>query len=124
MYKRQLKRQIDGQFYERTMLSGDKAKMLLQADSDSETDSPESINKDPFVLEFLSLKDDYSESDLEDALIYRLADFLLEMGDDFTFVGRQRRLQRIHPVFFICISSLSRYTPTILATFRNSPVHK
>lgn len=90
---RQLKRQIDSQFYERTLLSRDKTKMLHQANADMEADSPESIVKDPFILEFLSLKDEYSESDLEDALISRLADFLLEMGDDFTFVGRQRRLR-------------------------------
>jgi len=47
----------------------------------------------PFVLEFLDLKDEYSESDLEDALVQHLADFLLELGDDFAFVGRQRRLR-------------------------------
>lgn len=90
---RQLKRQIDSQFYERTALSRDKAAMLSQASADSLPDVPESILKDPFVLEFLTLKDEYSESDLEDALISRLTDFLLEMGDDFTFVGRQRRLR-------------------------------
>ena len=90
---RQLKRQIDSQFYERTALSRDKAAMLSQPKTDLYKDSPESILKDPFVLEFLALKDEYSESDLEDALISRLADFLLEMGDDFTFVGRQRRLR-------------------------------
>lgn len=49
--------------------------------------------KDPYVLEFLDLKDEYSESDLEEALIHRLEDFLLELGGDFTFVGRQRRLR-------------------------------
>lgn len=49
--------------------------------------------KDPLVLEFLGLKDEYSESDLEEALIHRLEAFLLELGDDFTFVGRQRRLR-------------------------------
>ena len=49
--------------------------------------------KDPFVLEFLDLKDEYSESDLEEALVRRLEDFLLELGGDFTFVGRQRRLR-------------------------------
>src|SRR3546814_20076505 len=47
--------------------------------------------KDPYVLEFLDLKDEYSESDLEQALIRRLEDFLLELGDGFTLVGRQRR---------------------------------
>lgn len=45
------------------------------------------------MLEFLGLKDEYSESDLEDALIHHLEDFLLELGGDFTFVGRQRRLR-------------------------------
>jgi hypothetical protein len=49
--------------------------------------------RDPFVLEFLNLKDDYSESDLEEALIQHLQKFLLELGDDFTFVDRQRRLR-------------------------------
>ena len=55
--------------------------------------SPEEEIKDPFVLEFLGLKDEYSESELEEALIERLESFLLELGDDFTFVGRQRRLR-------------------------------
>lgn len=55
--------------------------------------TPEEAIKDPFVLEFLDLRDEYSESDLEDALVHHLADFLLELGDDFAFVGRQRRLR-------------------------------
>ena len=49
--------------------------------------------KDPFILEFLDLKDEYSENDLEDALIHQLETFLLELGSDFTFAGRQRRLR-------------------------------
>jgi predicted nuclease of restriction endonuclease-like (RecB) superfamily len=44
-------------------------------------------------LEFLNLKDEYSESDLEEALIQHLTEFLLELGDDFAFLGRQRRLR-------------------------------
>jgi len=76
----------------------------LRTESDEIT--PESAIKDPFVLEFLDLKDEYSESDLEEALIERLTDFLLELGDDFAFVGRQRRLRlddtwfRIDLIFF------------------------
>src|SRR5262249_48114736 len=68
--------------------------------------TPEEEIKDPFVLEFLNLKDEYSESDLEEALIQHLETFLLELGDDFTFVGRQRRLRiddewyRIDLLFF------------------------
>lgn len=92
---RQLDRQISSQFYERTALSRDKAAMLQKAEVavPSDTITPEQALKDPFVLEFLNLKDEYSESELEEALIQHLADFLLELGDDFAFVGRQRRLR-------------------------------
>jgi predicted nuclease of restriction endonuclease-like (RecB) superfamily len=92
---RQLDRQVNSQFYERIALSRDKAAMLQKAETAQPEDivTPEQAIKDPFVLEFLNLKDEYSESELEDALIHHLADFLLELGDDFAFVGRQRRLR-------------------------------
>lgn len=92
---RQLDRQIHSQFYERTALSVNKAKMLAQGERVKPEDvvSPEAAIKDPFVLEFLNLKDEYSESDLAEALVEHMADFLLELGDDFAFVGRQRRLR-------------------------------
>ncbi len=105
---RQLDRQIGSQFYERVALSRNKAAMLKKAEKAEPHDlmTPEEAIKDPFVLEFLALKDEYSESDLEEALIQRLADFLLELGDDFAFLGRQRRLRiddnwfRVDLVFF------------------------
>ncbi len=105
---RQLDRQIGSQFYERIALSQNKAAMLEKAEKSEANDlvTPEEAIKDPFVLEFLDLKDEYSESDLEEALIHRLTDFLLELGDDFAFLGRQRRLRiddtwfRIDLVFF------------------------
>ena len=92
---RQLDRQIDSQFYERTALSRDKAAMLAHGSTAQPEDQvlPEEAIKDPFVLEFLDLKDEYSESDLEEALISRLETFLLELGADFCFMGRQRRLR-------------------------------
>lgn len=92
---RQLARQVNSQFYERTALSRNKAAMLQKAETAEPGDAitPEQALKDPFVLEFLNLKDEYSESELEDALIQHLADFLLELGDDFAFIGRQRRLR-------------------------------
>lgn len=92
---RQLHRQIDSQFYERIALSRNKAAMLQKAQVAGSDDvvTPEQALKDPFVLEFLGLKDEYSEAELEEALIQHLADFLLELGDDFAFVGRQRRLR-------------------------------
>ncbi|MCW7541659.1 PDDEXK nuclease domain-containing protein [Aquabacterium sp. A7-Y] len=92
---RQLDRQINSQFYERTALSSNKAAMLEKGEVAEPGDviTPEQAIKDPFVLEFLNLKDEYAESDLEEGLIHHLADFLLELGDDFAFVGRQRRLR-------------------------------
>ena len=92
---RQLDRQINSLFYERTALSRDKANMLRKGERAQLADAvmPEEAIKDPFVLEFLDLKDEYSESDLEDALIQRLESFLMELGGDFCFIGRQRRLR-------------------------------
>lgn len=105
---RQLDRQISTQLYERVALSQNKAAMLEKAETVEPGDSitPEEAIKDPFVLEFLDLKDEYSESELEEALIQHLTDFLLELGDDFAFLGRQRRLRiddnwfRIDLIFF------------------------
>jgi predicted nuclease of restriction endonuclease-like (RecB) superfamily len=105
---RQLHRQIASQFYERMALSQNKAAMLEKATNSEPGDcvTPEEAIKDPFVLEFLDLKDEYSESDFEEALTHRLTDFLLELGDDFAFLGRQRRLRiddnwfRIDLIFF------------------------
>ena len=92
---RQLDRQIGSQFYERTALSKNKLAILTKGAIAKPEDaiSPDEAVKDPYVLEFLNLKDEYSESQLEEALIHRLEDFLLELGSDFTFVGRQRRLR-------------------------------
>ena len=98
---RQLERQIGSQFYERIALSQNKAAMLEKAENSEPSDlvTAEEAIKDPFVLEFLNLKDEYSESDLEGALIQHLMDFLMELGDDFAFIGRQRRL-RIDDTWF------------------------
>lgn len=92
---RQLERQITTKFYERALLSKNKAAMLIKGAEPLPVDSitPEEEIKDPYVLEFLGLKDEYSESDLEEALIHKLESFLLELGGDFAFIGRQRRLR-------------------------------
>jgi predicted nuclease of restriction endonuclease-like (RecB) superfamily len=105
---RQLDRQIGSQFYERTLLSRNRAATLKRGEAQKPEDAvtAEEEIKNPFVLEFLGLKDEYSESDLEEALIAKLESFLLELGGDFTFVGRQRRLRvggewyRIDLLFF------------------------
>ncbi len=92
---RHLDRQIGSQFYERTALSKNKAAMLTKGAIAQPEDAitPDEAIKDPYVLEFLNLKDEYSEAAFEEALIHHLEDFLLELGSDFTFVGRQKRLR-------------------------------
>jgi len=92
---RQLDRQMSTLFYERTALARNKAAMLRQGARPRPTDrvTPEEEIKHPLVLEFLGLKDEYSETDLEDALIRHLETFLLELGGDLAFIGRQRRLR-------------------------------
>jgi len=105
---RQLDRQVATQFFERTQLSRNKAAILRRGHtSDQQAQlSPEQEIKDPLVLEFLGLKDEYSENALEEALIHRLEEFLLELGNDFAFIARQRRLRvgdewyRIDLLFF------------------------
>ena len=98
---RQLDRQVSTQFYERTALSKRKAAMLEkeQVPQPGDTLTPEEELRDPCLLEFLNLKSEYSESDLEEAIIRHMEGFLLELGDDFCFVGRQRRL-RIDNVWY------------------------
>jgi len=92
---RQLDRQIASQFYERIALSRNKNAMLRKGTVASAEDSISADEevRDPLVLEFLGLKDEYSETDLEEALLRHLENFLLELGGDFAFIGRQRRLR-------------------------------
>ena len=92
---RQLDRQMAALFYERAALSKNKAAVLQKGGRPQPDDavSAEEEIRDPLVLEFLNLKDEYSESDLEEALVRHLEKFLLELGGDFAFVGRQRRLR-------------------------------
>ena len=98
---RQLDRQINSQFYERTALSKNKKAMLLKGEKPLASDavSADEEIRNPLVLEFLNLKDEYSENDLEEALIRHLENFLLELGNEFAFVGRQKRVRIGHKWF-------------------------
>ena len=92
---KQLERQINSSFYERTAMSRNKAAMLTKHNRrkrEDEVTAEEEI-KHPLILEFIDAKDEFSETKLEDALIKKLEAFLLELGNDFTFIGRQRRLR-------------------------------
>ena len=92
--KRELERQINSQLFERLLLSNDKETVLAVARKERTPQQPQEIIKDPMVLEFLGLerKSAYYEKDLEQALITHLQKFLLELGNGFTFVARQKRI--------------------------------
>lgn len=88
---RQLDRETQSMLYERTALSKRRELVLKKANENPIIVRPEDEIKDSYVLEFLNLKNEYSETDLEDALIHHLERFLLELGAGFAFVARQKR---------------------------------
>ena len=100
---RELRRQIASLYYERSGLSKDKSKLSAMAHATAETLQPAQIIRDPYIFEFLGLRsrDVMGESDLEDALLDRLQDFLLEMGHGFCFEARQKRILIGDEHFFV-----------------------
>ncbi len=91
---RELERQINSHFFERTGASVEKRKMLKQGRSSEDKYHPQDFVKDPFILEFLNLKDapHLTELDIEQGLLDHLQEFLLEFGKGFSFVARQKRI--------------------------------
>lgn len=100
---RELQRQYDSALYTRLSLSKNKEEILQLAEKGQIVEKPKDLIKDPYVLEFLGLseKPNYSESDLESELIDKLEHFLLELGNGFTFVGRQQRITFEEKHFYI-----------------------
>jgi predicted nuclease of restriction endonuclease-like (RecB) superfamily len=100
---RELRRQIASLYYERSSLSKDKTNLSAMAHAAAETLQPAHIIRDPYVFEFLGLRsrDVMAESDLEDALLDRLEDFLLELGHGICFEARQKRILIGDEYFFI-----------------------
>ena len=100
---RQMERQINSQLFERLLLSNDKESVLAVARNEAIPTHPNEIIKDPLILEFLGLKREsaYYEKDFEQAIITNLQDFLLELGNGFSFVARQKRIHLDGDEFFI-----------------------
>ena len=100
---RQLERQINSQHYERLILSNDPESVLSVARSEKQPIDAKKIIKDPMVLEFLGLKPEstYYEKDLESKIISHLQEFLLELGNGFAFMSRQKRIHLDGDDFFI-----------------------
>ena len=99
---RETERQINSQLYERLLLSNDKDAVLAVARKERIPQSPLEIIKDPMYLEFLGLEREaaYYEKDFESAIITHLQHFLLELGQGFTFVARQKRILLEDDEFF------------------------
>ena len=90
-----LREKITGQLYQRTALAKRPAKQIRQELAQLRTQdklSPDLVFRDPYLLDFLGLKDTYSEKDLETAILRELENFILELGVGFTFVERQKRI--------------------------------
>lgn len=93
---RTLRDKIDSMLYERTAISkepGEVARAELAALRAEDKLTPDLVFRDPYVLDFLGLKDRYLEKDLEDAILREIESFLLELGDGFAFLARQTRIQ-------------------------------
>jgi predicted nuclease of restriction endonuclease-like (RecB) superfamily len=91
---RELKRQMKSMLFHRLALSTDKEGVLKLASKGHEVQQPEDLIKDPFILEFLNIPQQYQylESELEEKLINNLQSFLLELGKGFAFIARQYRI--------------------------------
>jgi len=107
---RELERQINSLLYERLLLSNDKETVLAVARRERIPQQPTEVIKDPMFLEFLGLKRDasYYEHDIESALITHLHDFLLELGNGFAFMARQKRILLEDDEFFIDLVMYNR----------------
>jgi len=93
---RTLRERIDSMLYERTALSKKPDEMIAQELAnlrDAQRISPALVMRDPYILDFLGLRDTWQENDLEAAIIREMESFLLELGVGFTFVARQKRIQ-------------------------------
>lgn len=100
---REMERQIASLLFDRLALSRDKEGVLDLARNGHEVHEPEDLIKDPYVLEFVGLRQDerFLEKDLEQALIDKLKDFLLELGKGFAFMARQQRISLDGKHFYI-----------------------
>lgn len=107
--KRELERQIDSMLYERTMLSQEKNKDLI------ERHPAVGALRDSYVLEFLEVPEDFKENDLRKAIIANLKKFILEFGKDFTFVGEEYRVQVGNTDFFIDLLFFNRALSCLVA---------
>jgi predicted nuclease of restriction endonuclease-like (RecB) superfamily len=115
---RTLRERIDAMLYERTALSKKPDEMIAQELAtlrDAQRMSPALVMRDPYVLDFLGLKDTWQESDLEAAILREMQSFLLELGAGFSFVARQKRLQIDDDDFYLDLLFYNRKLRRLVA---------
>ena len=112
--KRELERQISSHYYERYMLSNGNASISTEKLID-EDDYPNTRILDTYSLEFLDLPNNYKEKDLRDAIIENMKTFILEIGKDFTFVGKEYRVQIGSHDYFIDLLFYNRTYSCLVA---------
>jgi predicted nuclease of restriction endonuclease-like (RecB) superfamily len=115
---RTLQDKIQGMLYERTAISRKPAHLArkeLDALRDEDRVSPDLVFRDPYLLDFLGLMDTYSEKDLETAILRDLEHFLLELGSDFSFVARQKRITVDNEDYYLDLLFFHRRLRRLLA---------
>jgi predicted nuclease of restriction endonuclease-like (RecB) superfamily len=115
---RTLQDKIQGMLYERTAISRKPdhlARKELDALRDEDRVSPDLVFRDPYLLDFLGLRDTYSEKDLETAILRDLEHFLLELGSDFSFVARQKRITVDNQDYYLDLLFFHRRLRRLLA---------
>lgn len=121
----ELKRQYNSALYERIALSTDKDKVYRLAVEGQKVETPKDAVKDPYVLEFLGLKElpEYSESELESRIIDHLQQFLLELGTGFAFIGRQVRFTFDEEHFLVEIVGIDKVVAGIVRRVNVNHLH-
>lgn len=116
--KRTLKAKIDGMLFERTAIAKQPEAVILHDLEELRNErkmSPDLVFQDPYVLDFLGLHDNYSENDLENAIIAELQHFITELGNDFAFLARQKRITVDNEDYYIDLLFYHRRLRSLVA---------
>lgn len=109
--KRTLKAKIDGMLYERTAIAKQPAEVIMRDLTELRNERKMSADlafHDPYFMDFLGLEGDYTEKDLESAIVGELQKFITEMGNDFAFMGRQKRITVDNEDYYIDLLFFNR----------------
>lgn len=114
---RVFRERVNSMLYERTALSKQPAELIKHelAELEKGIVKDNIVLKDPYLLDFLDIKDRFLEKDLEDAILHQLEEFLLELGNGFTFVARQKRIMLDNDDYYIDLLFYNRKLKKLIA---------